>query len=39
MESATLFTMLFTLGIIWGGCAFVIILAMKRERSKKAHEQ
>jgi hypothetical protein len=39
MEPATLFTMFFTLGIIWGGCAFVIILAARRERSKKAREQ
>ncbi len=39
MEPATLFTMIFTLGIIWGGCVFVVLLAMRRERSKKDNEK
>jgi hypothetical protein len=34
METATLITMLFVLGIVWGGCLIVIVFALKRERNK-----
>jgi len=39
MELATLLTMIFTLGVVWGGCIFVVLLAMKRERIKKDNEK
>lgn len=39
MEPATLVTMIFTLGIVWGGCVYVVTLAIRRERGKKADEK
>lgn len=39
MEPATVFTMIFTLGIVWGGCLYVITLATRRERRKIANEK
>jgi hypothetical protein len=39
METATVLTMIFTLGIVWGGCVFVITLAIRRERRKASNER
>jgi len=39
MEPATVITMIFVLGIVWGGCAFVITLAIGRERKKISDER
>jgi len=35
MNAATIVTMILTIGIIWGGFAFVLLTALKKERGKE----
>ncbi len=39
MDTATIFTMIFVLGIVWGGCVYVVSLAIRRERRKISDEK
>ncbi len=39
MDTATVITMIFVLGLVWGGCFYVVSLAMRRERRKIANEK
>ncbi|GEM_PF-876529 len=36
MELRTLMTMIFTVGMVWGGFAFILLKALKKEREKKS---
>ncbi|MEX2117578.1 MAG: MetS family NSS transporter small subunit [Bacteroidota bacterium] len=35
MTAGTIVTMVITIGVIWGGLLFVLVTALKKERSKE----
>jgi len=35
MELRTIVTMIFTLGMVWGGFTYVLLKALKKEREKE----